>query len=99
MGLEICIDPDTDGGDYRSLATTKGWSDFGAWVGTLDREEYPRLFVLCDQGVTDDASELHRELIDAIEADKPDDLEVLSTARDLIESLNDRGEVSCFVTS
>lgn len=63
----------------------------------MDREEFPRLFVLCDQGISDDCDALAEEISDVLDSNPPENEEVAHTLEDLVATLEGVGMVPCYV--
>ncbi|GIW88115.1 MAG: hypothetical protein KatS3mg108_2439 [Isosphaeraceae bacterium] len=97
MGLELVIAPDSPDQDVVSLATTKGWYDVSRYVLTLNRKTYPRLHVLARQGYSDDCEALQEEIANALVDHPPKNPEVTITLEDLLDNLEGRGPVSCYI--
>jgi hypothetical protein len=97
LGFELVIAPESDAQAVVSLATGKGWSDVASYAMSLDRETYPRLFLLSDQGWCDVCESLAAEIEAATRDEPPEDPEVADTLDDLLDNLDGRGEVPCYV--
>jgi hypothetical protein len=97
MGVELVIAPELPDQAVVSLATNKGWSDIIRFTEKLDRKTYPRLRRLTRRGICDDCEALAEELKDLLRDEPPTDEEIMITLTDLLENLDGRGEVSCYV--
>ena len=70
------------GGDQ--VASTTGWSDFGAWADQLDAELFPEVVRLWEYGGVDSATDLVSQLESALRDDSPADWTVRHTADGLL---------------
>lgn len=77
---------DEDGNQYQ-FASNLGWSEFGKWIETLDKETYPQLFELWENGSTQHLKEAAEQIEHALE-EYPPDANVADSAELLLHALH-----------
>lgn len=85
--MSVFLTNDEDPGDQ--VASNLGWSDFGAWVDTLDVDMFPHLGQLWEHGVTEPVSALQAELATALRDFPPASASALAVARAVAETVGD----------
>ncbi len=88
----------TDGTTF-AVASTKGWSDFTAWVETLPPTEGDELLHLTREGWTEDAIAAIDELEHALKSNPPLYVTVKHTAVELLSNLQGRTSDDVLVIS
>jgi len=81
-------------GSQEQIASNLGWSEFGAWVETLNATEFSALFALWEHGYAGDVRALTSEVAKAVKSSPPSK-DVKTIAKFLLSALRENAEAGC----